>query len=101
MRRIVEDRIAESIVSGIARAARTLGISSIAEHVENAATADKLRELDVDFGQGFYFGRPQAFASLVRNLGARPRRPPHDARLTDRRTPGAVALARIRSTIVE
>jgi diguanylate cyclase (GGDEF)-like protein len=72
VRRVVEDRIAESIVSGIARAARTLGISSIAEHVENAATADKLRELDVDFGQGYYFSRPQAFASLVRNLGAAP-----------------------------
>jgi len=59
VRRITEDRIAESIVSGIARAARTLGVSTIAEHVENAVTADKLRELDVDFGQGFYFGRPQ------------------------------------------
>jgi len=56
VRRIVDDRIAESIVSGIARAARTLGVSAIAEHVENSATADKLRELDVDFGQGFHFG---------------------------------------------
>jgi diguanylate cyclase (GGDEF)-like protein len=72
VRRIVEDRIAESIVSGIARAARTLGIGSIAEHVENAATADKLRELEVDFGQGFYFSRPQAFAGLARSLGAGP-----------------------------
>jgi diguanylate cyclase (GGDEF)-like protein len=72
VRRIVEDRIAESIVSGIARAARTLGIGSIAEHVENAATADKLRELEVDFGQGFYFSRPQAFANLARSLGAGP-----------------------------
>jgi len=65
VRRIVDDRIAESIVSGIARAARTLGVSSIAEHVETPATADKLRELDVDFGQGFHFGRPQALGTLL------------------------------------
>ena len=65
VRRVVEDRIAESIVSGIARAARTLGVSTIAEHVETAAMADKLRELAVDFGQGYYFGRPQGLGEIV------------------------------------
>jgi Amt family ammonium transporter len=62
VRRIIEERVAESIVSGIAKAARTLGVSVIGEHVENAAIAEKLRELDVDFGQGFFLGRPQAFS---------------------------------------
>jgi diguanylate cyclase (GGDEF)-like protein len=72
VRRIVDDRIAESIVSGIARAARTLGVSAIAEHVENPATADRLRELDVDFGQGFQFGRPQPLAGLLTTFRAAP-----------------------------
>jgi diguanylate cyclase (GGDEF)-like protein len=72
VRRIVDDRIAESIVSGIARAARTLGVSTIAEHVENPATADKLRELAVDFGQGFHFGRPQALGTLLTSFRAAP-----------------------------
>jgi diguanylate cyclase (GGDEF)-like protein len=72
VRRIVDDRIAESIVSGIARAARTLGVSAIAEHVENVATAEKLRELDVDFGQGFQFGRPEPLGSLLSALAAAP-----------------------------
>ena len=72
VRRIVDDRIAESIVSGITRAARTLGVSAIAEHVENQATAEKLRELDVDFGQGFHFGRPQALNTLLSAFGAAP-----------------------------
>ena len=72
VRRIVEDRIAESIVSGITRAAHTLGIEAIAEHVENAATAEKLRELDVDFGQGFHYGRPQPFRGLAGENGALP-----------------------------
>ena len=72
VRRIVDDRIAESIVSGIARAARTLGVSAIAEHVETQATADRLRELDVDFGQGFHFGRPQALGTLLTAFSAAP-----------------------------
>ena len=72
VRRVADDRIAESIVSGIARAASTLGVSVIAEHVENAAMADKLRELDVDFGQGFYFGRPQPFVGIDAAFEAEP-----------------------------
>jgi EAL domain-containing protein (putative c-di-GMP-specific phosphodiesterase class I) len=59
------DRIAESIVSGIARAARTLGVLTIAEHVESAAVADRLRELEVTLGQGFHLGRPAPLAQVV------------------------------------
>jgi diguanylate cyclase (GGDEF)-like protein len=62
VRRILNDRVAESIVSGIARAAKTLGVSAIAEHVESAALATRLRELEVDYGQGFFLGRPVPFA---------------------------------------
>jgi diguanylate cyclase (GGDEF)-like protein len=65
VRRMLEDRVAESIVSGIAKAARTLGVSTIGEHVESAAIADRLRELDVEYGQGFYLGRPQAFGRAI------------------------------------
>jgi len=65
VRRVLEDRVAESIVAGIAKAARTLGVSAIAEHVESAAIADRLRELDVEYGQGFYLGRPQAFSKAI------------------------------------
>jgi diguanylate cyclase (GGDEF)-like protein len=62
VRRVIDDRIAESIVSGIAKAARTLGVSAIAEHVESGAIAERLFDLDVEYGQGFHLGRPQPFA---------------------------------------
>jgi diguanylate cyclase (GGDEF)-like protein len=65
VRRMAADRIAESIVSGIARAARTLGVVTVAEHVESAAVAERLRELDVTLGQGFHLGRPQPLAQVV------------------------------------
>jgi EAL domain-containing protein (putative c-di-GMP-specific phosphodiesterase class I) len=65
VRRMGSDRIAESIVSGIARAAQTLGVITVAEHVESAAVAERLRELDVTLGQGFHLGRPQPLAQVV------------------------------------
>ena len=65
VRRIGTDRVSDSIVSGIARAARTLGIATVAEHVESAGVAERLHELDVTLGQGFYFGRPQALTEIV------------------------------------
>jgi diguanylate cyclase (GGDEF)-like protein len=65
VRRIGADRIAESIVSGIARAAQTLGVITVAEHVESAAVAERLRQFDVTLGQGFHLGRPQPLAHVV------------------------------------
>jgi diguanylate cyclase (GGDEF)-like protein len=72
VRRIGADRIAESIVSGIARAARLLGVTTIAEHVESAEVARRLQELEVTLAQGFHFGRPQPFAETVRQLVPEP-----------------------------
>jgi EAL domain-containing protein (putative c-di-GMP-specific phosphodiesterase class I) len=68
VRRLGADRIADSIVSGIARAARTLGVATIAEHVETGAVAERLHDFDVTLGQGFHFGRPQPFADIVRQI---------------------------------
>ena len=65
VRRVLDDRVAESIVSGIAKAARTLGVSAIAEHVESAQIAERLFDLDVEYGQGFHLGRPQPFSKAV------------------------------------
>ncbi len=54
-----EHKIA-SIVESIASFARKEGIQTIAEHVENAETARILREIGVDWGQGWFFGYPQS-----------------------------------------
>ncbi|MHB8914857.1 MAG: EAL domain-containing protein [Thiobacillus sp.] len=53
-----ERRIA-SVVESIANFARKEGIKTIAEHVEDAETARILREMGVDWGQGWHFGLPQ------------------------------------------
>lgn len=53
-----EHKIA-SVVESIAAFARKEGIKTIAEHVEDAETARILREMGVDWAQGWYFGMPQ------------------------------------------
>ena len=53
-----EHKIA-SVVESIASFARKEGIKTIAEHVEDAETARILRDMGVDWGQGWYFGLPQ------------------------------------------
>jgi EAL domain-containing protein (putative c-di-GMP-specific phosphodiesterase class I) len=70
VRRILADRVAESIVAAIAHAARTLGVTTIAEHVESEAVAERLAALDVELGQGFHLGRPLPFADVLQRTFA-------------------------------
>jgi len=63
VRRVATDRLAESMVLGIAQAAATLEIETIAEHVETEEIAAKLRELGVSYGQGYFFSQPVAMPS--------------------------------------
>ncbi len=48
-----------SIVTAIITLAHTLGLRVVAEGVETAAQADRLRALDCDLAQGYYFARPR------------------------------------------
>jgi len=47
-----------SVVKNVQSFARTIGCAVIAEGIESAATADAARELGIEFGQGYFFGRP-------------------------------------------
>jgi EAL domain-containing protein (putative c-di-GMP-specific phosphodiesterase class I) len=66
IRRVLDDIHAESLVRGLAKAAQTLGVLTVAEHVESDSVAKKLRQLEVDLAQGYFFGHP---APLARALG--------------------------------
>lgn len=60
VRRVACDRLAESMVLGVAQAAASLGVETIAEHVETEEIYAKLRELNIDYGQGYHLARPRA-----------------------------------------
>lgn len=57
--RVCEDRRIAAMVRSIAALATDLGLITIAEGIEDAPTAEVLRGLGVDWGQGYYFGWPQ------------------------------------------
>jgi len=50
---------ARTMVRSINGMAHDLGILTIAEGIEDAATADAMRQIGVDWGQGYYWGKPQ------------------------------------------
>ncbi len=52
-----------SMVKSVVMLAKTLNMITIAECVEDETTAEMLRDMGVDWGQGFHFGRPQIHAA--------------------------------------
>lgn len=59
VREMVHDRIDYAMVSSINEIGQLMGIKTIAEFVENDAILEKLRELNVDYAQGYGIGRPR------------------------------------------
>jgi diguanylate cyclase (GGDEF)-like protein len=71
-----------SLVQAIIHIARALGLHTVAEGVEDAAAADALRELGVDYLQGYHFARPMPREDFLRWLEnhqaqTEPTRPSH------------------------
>ena len=52
------------IVQSALTLGRALGLSAVAEGIEDAATAERLRELACDVGQGYLYSRPVPLAEL-------------------------------------
>jgi diguanylate cyclase (GGDEF)-like protein len=69
-RRVLDDIHVESMMGGLARAAQTLGVKTVAEHVESREIASKLRDLEIDLGQGFHFGRPEPLLRVLERLAS-------------------------------
>jgi diguanylate cyclase (GGDEF)-like protein len=59
VKNIVRDPVNLAIVRATNEIGHALGIATIAEYVEDAETLQALRELGVDYGQGFGIARPK------------------------------------------
>lgn len=66
---VASDARAAAVVSGIIDLAHDLGMLVVAEGVEDADTADWLRDQRCDVGQGYYFGRPVDAATITELIG--------------------------------
>ncbi len=58
VRDATRDPSSRKVVEAVVGIARSFGLLTVAEGVEDAATLDLLRELGVDRAQGFHLGRP-------------------------------------------
>ena len=61
VKEILSNDIDRAMVEMIARMANVMGKSSIAEFVENEQILEKLRDIGVDYAQGYVFGKPMPF----------------------------------------
>lgn len=73
---VLVDGRAAAVVSAVVELAHSLNLTTVAEGVEDAATANRLRELGCDIGQGYYFSAPltadEVLDSLVTGPGSLP-----------------------------
>ena len=65
VRRIAEDPIHLAIVRSINEIGHVMGKKTVAEFAESAAILDRLRELGVDYAQGYAIGRPRPLRDLL------------------------------------
>jgi EAL domain-containing protein (putative c-di-GMP-specific phosphodiesterase class I)/FixJ family two-component response regulator len=59
-----QDPSARSIAASSATLGRDLGLTVVAEGIENAAVLDLMARLGADVGQGYFIGRPMPWAAL-------------------------------------
>ncbi len=69
------DARAAAVVRGVVDLAHVLGVTTVAEGVENAETAARLREYGCDVAQGYYYSPPVSAAAMMNLLASgRPKR---------------------------
>ncbi len=61
---ITKDPVAKAMVQAINQIAKVMGLHTIAEFVETDFILDTIRELGVDYAQGYYFGHPEVLGSF-------------------------------------
>lgn len=65
IRNLLSDSVDVTLVSSLVAIARSLGVSTVAECVEDSDTAVQLTQMGVDFAQGYHFHRPQPVSPNV------------------------------------
>ncbi|MEP6979164.1 MAG: amino acid permease [Nakamurella sp.] len=77
IRDLLTDRADQVLVKSLVQIARELGKHTVAEFVEDALTLEKLRELGVDYAQGYYIGRPATLPTPGVSMPHDPNQPTH------------------------
>jgi len=59
IKRLPDDRGAQALTEAIVSFSKELGIRTVAEFVSSREIFETVREIGVDYSQGFYFGKPE------------------------------------------
>lgn len=70
VRDILENPLSEAIVESVARISRVIHARTVAEYVENDTIMSRLRELGIDFAQGYRIGKPKPLDDVLAEFGA-------------------------------
>jgi diguanylate cyclase (GGDEF)-like protein/PAS domain S-box-containing protein len=70
VRDVVENQASRHVIQAVIALARDFHLDTVGEGVEDAQTLELLRELGVDYAQGFHLAYPQPFAERPGDLGA-------------------------------
>jgi EAL domain-containing protein (putative c-di-GMP-specific phosphodiesterase class I) len=67
-RDLVDNAQSQSMVLAIAGLAHSFGLETVATHVETDAIRACAAQLGVDYGQGFFIGKPLALDDAIHDL---------------------------------
>jgi EAL domain-containing protein (putative c-di-GMP-specific phosphodiesterase class I) len=67
VKNIANDEVAKTMVQSINQVGHTMNLKVIAEYVENEEIIHILREMGVDYGQGYEICRPGPLEAVIRN----------------------------------
>ena len=70
VRDIAEDKIDYAMVDTVNRIGKVMGIKTVAEFVENEAILHCLRQIGVDYVQGYAIAKPCPIDDLAGNMAA-------------------------------
>ncbi|ACD67200.1 MAG TPA: bifunctional diguanylate cyclase/phosphodiesterase [Sulfurihydrogenibium sp.] len=67
IKNIVNDDVSYEVVRMIAQFCKKMKIKTIAEYVENEEILGIIKELDIDYGQGYLFSKPKPIEEIIDN----------------------------------
>lgn len=68
VRNLASNDVDAAMVKAVSQVGKVMNLFSIAESVEDEQTLDALREIGVDFAQGYHCGKPVAFETFCSTL---------------------------------
>ena len=72
IRHLLNDALDQAAVRCFVEVARVVGLKTVAEFVDQPRIRDKVREMGIDYAQGFLVHRPEPLDELLKQIGPKP-----------------------------